>query len=85
MRKNFKREQIETIKKYLLKNNLNYFTSDEVAINLNVTKRTANRIISNWLDSNLIEFFGLEKVNGRGRPRQCYVFKEASYENRINR
>lgn len=83
--KEFQTRQIETIKKYLLKNNLNYFTSDEVAINLNVTKRTANRIISNWLDSNLIEFFGLEKVNGRGRPRQCYVFKEASYENRINR
>ncbi|HWL23256.1 MAG TPA: hypothetical protein VNR38_05840 [Ureibacillus sp.] len=78
-------KQIEKIKTYILKNNLKYFTSDEVAINLNVTKRAANRIISSWMDSELIEVYGLEKVNGRGRPRQCYIFKEVAYENRLNR
>lgn len=80
--KEFQNKQIRTIKSYLLKSNLDYFTSDEVANNLKVTKRTANRIILRWLDSEVIGLYGLEKVNSRGRPRQCYIFKETVEENK---
>ena len=71
----FKEKQIELLKMYLMKNELNYFTSDEVATILKVTKRTANRIISSWIDNGSAEWGGLEKVNDRGRPRQRYKFR----------
>jgi predicted ArsR family transcriptional regulator len=73
------------LKMYRVKNELNHFTSDEVANILKVTKRTANRIISNWLDNGAAEWIGLEKVNGRGRPRQCYKFRGDENENWTNR
>lgn len=71
----FKEKQIELLKMYLMKNELNHFTSDEVATILKVTKRTANRIISSWIDNGTAEWGGLEKVNDRGRPRQRYKFR----------
>ncbi|KGR81693.1 hypothetical protein [Lysinibacillus odysseyi] len=71
----FKIKQIELLKMYVAKNELNHFTSDEVANVLKVTKRTANRIISGWIDNGIVEWSGLEKVNDRGRPRQCYKFR----------
>ena len=71
----FKEKQIELLKMYLMKNELNHFTSDEVATILKVTKRTANRIISSWIDNGTAEWGGLEIVNDRGRPRQRYKFR----------
>lgn len=81
----FEEKQIAMIKTYMAKNELNHFTSDEVANTLKVTKRAANRIISNWIDNGIIELGGLEKVNSRGRPRQCYKFRGDENENRIDR
>lgn len=71
-----KLKQNEIMKAYLRKNRLTFFTANEVAATLNVTNRTANRIISNWIDLDYIQFAGIEKVTRKGRPRQRYVFME---------
>lgn len=81
----FKEKQMEMLKMYMTKNELHHFTSDEVANILKVTKRTANRIISSWIDNGLADCSGLEKVNGRGRPRQCYRFRGDRNENWVDR
>lgn len=50
------------------------YTSDELATTLNVTTRSANRILLNWLDAKLISIIGEEKANTTGRPRRLYRF-----------
>lgn len=69
-------KQLEIIKVYLRKNKISYFTAKEVATILNVTNRTANRLLAKWLDAHLIAIVGVEKVVQKGRPRQRYELKE---------
>ncbi|WP_349408610.1 hypothetical protein [Pseudalkalibacillus sp. SCS-8] len=55
---------------------LNEFTAHELAKILNITTRSAHRILLQWLDAELIEIVGTEKITTRGRPRQIYRLKE---------
>lgn len=71
-------KQLELVKAYLRNNQMSYFTTKEVSTILNVTNRTANRIIIKWLDAEFIAIVGLEKVMQKGRPRQRYKIKEVS-------
>lgn len=50
----------------------NEFTAHELSQILGVTTRSAHRIILNWLDANIIEIIGTEKLTSRGRPRQVF-------------
>ncbi len=45
----------------------------ELASLLNITVRSAHRLLAVWIDSGLVEISGMEKVP-RGRPRQIFKF-----------
>ncbi|GIN85141.1 hypothetical protein J6TS2_15270 [Heyndrickxia sporothermodurans] len=48
------------------------FTAQEIASIFGVTTRSAHRILLQWLDAELIEIVGVEKISTKGRPRQVY-------------
>lgn len=48
------------------------YTAQELASILGVTIRSAHRILLQWLDAELVEIVGAEKVSSKGRPRQIY-------------
>lgn len=48
------------------------YTAQELASTLNVTIRSANRILLKWMDAELVEIVGEEKVTHKGRPRRIY-------------
>lgn len=57
-----------------LMNNLNKdtITANEIAENLNITLRSARRILSALVEAGLAESVGEEQPSGRGRPRQIF-------------
>ena len=71
-----KNKQLEIIKSYLYKNKIEFFTANEVASILHLTKRTANRLIVKWMDQGIVEPIGVEYISQKGRPRQRYCLKE---------
>ncbi len=48
------------------------YTAQELASTLNVTIRSANRILLKWMDAELVDIIGEEKVAHKGRPRRIY-------------
>ncbi|UTE77436.1 hypothetical protein [Rossellomorea sp. KS-H15a] len=54
------------------------FTAQELAETLGITARSAHRIILKWLDAELINIIGFEKILTRGRPRQVYELTDHS-------
>ena len=48
------------------------YTAQELASTLNVTIRSANRILLKWMDAELVDIIGEEKVTHKGRPRRIY-------------
>src|SRR5699024_7941560 len=56
----------------LNRKNTKTFTAIELASSLGITPRSANRILVSWLDSEIVEIVGIEKLQTRGRPRQLY-------------
>ncbi|MFD1037557.1 hypothetical protein ACFQ3N_03845 [Virgibacillus byunsanensis] len=52
--------------------NIDTFTAQELAASLSVTTRSAHRILLSWLDANIVEIVGIEKLQSKGRPRQVY-------------
>ncbi|WP_277585292.1 GTP cyclohydrolase IIa [Psychrobacillus antarcticus] len=48
------------------------YTAQELASTLNVTIRSANRILLKWTDAELVDIVGEEKVTHKGRPRRIY-------------
>ena len=52
--------------------NVDTFTAHELASSLGVTTRSAHRILSSWLDAEIVEIVGIEKLQKKGRPRQIY-------------
>ncbi|MGO1468794.1 MAG: hypothetical protein ACTHW2_02095 [Tissierella sp.] len=65
-------QKINSIKE---KYNKDTFTSDELANYLNVSTRTANRIINKILDHNCGEMIGLETSKSVGRPKKIIKIK----------
>ena len=39
---------------------------------LNITVRSAHRILLQWMDAELIDIVGEEKLTSKGRPRRIY-------------
>src|SRR5690606_8877087 len=48
------------------------YTAAELATILGVTVRSAHRILLQWMDAELVEIVGIEKISVKGRPRQIY-------------
>ncbi|MFM1654162.1 hypothetical protein ACI7RC_18980 [Brevibacillus sp. B_LB10_24] len=48
------------------------YTAQELASILGVTLRSSHRILLQWLDAELVEIVGVEKISSKGRPRQVY-------------
>lgn len=48
------------------------YTAQELASTLNVTTRSAHRILLKWMDAELVDIVGEEKVTHKGRPRRIY-------------
>jgi len=48
------------------------YTAQELATTLNITLRSANRILLKWSDAELVEIIGEEKITHKGRPRRIY-------------
>jgi len=48
------------------------YTAQDLATTLNITLRSANRILLKWTDAELVEIIGEEKVTHKGRPRRIY-------------
>lgn len=57
------------------KYNSNLFSSDELAMYLNISLRTANRVIKKLLDCQLAEVEYYENNNAAGRPKKIVKFK----------
>ncbi|MFT9846843.1 hypothetical protein [Aneurinibacillus sp. REN35] len=48
------------------------YTAQELASIIGVTLRSTHRILLQWLDAELVEIVGVEKISAKGRPRQIY-------------
>lgn len=48
------------------------YTAHELASTLKVTVRSAHRILLKWMDAELVDIVGEEKVSRKGRPRRIY-------------
>ncbi|WP_019377519.1 hypothetical protein [Virgibacillus halodenitrificans] len=48
------------------------YTAQELASTLNITIRSAHRILLKWMDAELVDIIGEEKVTYKGRPRRIY-------------
>ncbi|MFS0823266.1 hypothetical protein [Bacillus sp. 1P02SD] len=48
------------------------YTAQELATTLNITTRSAHRILLKWMDANLVDIVGEEKITYKGRPRRIY-------------
>ncbi|WP_010094795.1 hypothetical protein [Ornithinibacillus scapharcae] len=48
------------------------YTAQELASTLNITIRSAHRILLKWMDAELVDIIGEEKVTFKGRPRRIY-------------
>ncbi|WP_096274306.1 hypothetical protein [Paucisalibacillus globulus] len=48
------------------------YTAQELASTLNITIRSAHRILLKWMDAELVDIVGEEKVTYKGRPRRIY-------------
>ncbi|MBS4208182.1 hypothetical protein [Bacillus sp. FJAT-50079] len=48
------------------------YTAQELASTLKITIRSAHRILLKWMDAELVEIVGEEKVTHKGRPRRIY-------------
>ncbi|OCA85869.1 hypothetical protein A8F94_13485 [Bacillus sp. FJAT-27225] len=48
------------------------YTAQELATTLDITTRSAHRILLKWMDANLVEIVGEEKITYKGRPRRIY-------------
>lgn len=51
------------------------YTAQELSDTLHLTLRSANRILLKWMDADLVEIIGEEKVAYKGRPRRIYRLK----------
>lgn len=51
------------------------YTAEELAQTLNITLRSANRILLKWLDAGLVDIIGEEKLAHRGRPKRIYYMQ----------
>ena len=54
------------------RNNQIKYTAEELADVLDVTLRSANRILLKWTDAKLVSIIGEEKSTTRGRPKRVY-------------
>lgn len=48
------------------------YTAQELATTLNITNRSAHRILLKWMDAEIVEIVGEERVTLKGRPRRIY-------------
>lgn len=48
------------------------YTAQELASTLKVTIRSAHRILLKWMDAELVDIVGEEKITHKGRPRRIY-------------
>ena len=48
------------------------YTAQELASILNITIRSAHRILLKWMDADIVEIVGEEKIRLKGRPRRIY-------------
>ncbi|WP_062104457.1 helix-turn-helix domain-containing protein [Bacillus niameyensis] len=48
------------------------YTAQELADTLKITTRSAHRILLKWMDADLVNIVGEEKVSHKGRPRRIY-------------
>ncbi|WP_273836224.1 hypothetical protein [Guptibacillus sedimenti] len=48
------------------------YTAQELASTLKITVRSAHRILLKWMDAELVDIVGEEKVTHKGRPRRIY-------------
>ncbi|KMK92335.1 hypothetical protein [Rossellomorea marisflavi] len=48
------------------------YTAQELASTLNITVRSAHRILLKWMDVELVDIVGEEKLTHKGRPRRIY-------------
>jgi hypothetical protein len=55
------------------------FTANDLALNFNVTRRTAERILQKLTQFNYVKIVGEEMTYKQGRPRALYEFNFATY------
>jgi hypothetical protein len=55
------------------------FTANDLALNFNVTRRTAERILQRLTQFNYVKIVGEEMTYKQGRPRALYEFNFATY------
>ncbi|HWO76620.1 MAG TPA: hypothetical protein VNM69_12095 [Bacillus sp. (in: firmicutes)] len=48
------------------------YTAQELASTLNITIRSAHRILLKWMDAEIVDIVGEEKITYKGRPRRIY-------------
>ena len=48
------------------------YTAQDFASTLKITIRSAHRILFKWMDAEIVEIIGEEKVTHKGRPRRTY-------------
>lgn len=48
------------------------YTAQELASTLKITNRSAHRILLKWMDADIVDIIGEERLSHKGRPRRIY-------------
>lgn len=48
------------------------YTAQELASTLNITNRSAHRILLKWMDAEIVDIVGEERITPKGRPSRIY-------------
>ncbi len=65
-------KNLKLMKQFIGMNNNRPFSAAELAEYMNLSRRSAERIISRLIDNNYLLFIGEEHPYNQGRPRKVY-------------
>lgn len=74
--KNISIQAFERVRDIIHMKKWHQFTSNDIALELNMSNRNAQRLLQSFKEAEIIEQIGEEKVSKKGRPRKLYQMKQ---------
>lgn len=74
--KNISMQSFERVRDIIHFKKWNQFTSNDLAFELNMSNRNAQRLLQSFKEAEIVEQVGEEKISKKGRPRLLYRLKK---------
>src|SRR5699024_4021009 len=74
--KNISIQSLERVREIVHIRKWSQFTSNDIALELNMSKRNAQRLLQSFKEAEIIERVGEEKISKKGRSRLLYKMKK---------